>query len=148
MTTEHEGVGFRLECPVAGRDFIAAGEAAARIKRVLQQVGMDPETIRRAAIVAYEAEMNIVIHAHWGTLTALITPGRIDIIAADEGPGIADIPLAMQEGYSTAPDDIRELGFGAGMGLPNIKRNSDELSIQSTVGVGTVLHATILIRKG
>lgn len=148
MATEHEGAGLRLECPVAGRDFIAAGEAAARIKRVLQQIGMDPETIRRVAIVAYEAEMNIVIHARCGTLTALISPGRIDIIAADEGPGIADIALAMQEGYSTAPDDIRELGFGAGMGLPNIEKNSDQLSIHSTVGVGTVVRATILTGKG
>lgn len=145
---EHDGGGLRLECPVVGRDFIAAGEAAARIKRALQQIGMGPETIRRAAIVAYEAEMNIVIHARRGTVTALISPDRIDIIAADEGPGIADISLAMQEGYSTAPDEIREMGFGAGMGLPNIEKNSDQLSIHSTVDVGTVVCATILTGKG
>ena len=144
MTTEHESGALRLDCPVSGQDFMAAGEAAARIKKTLQQVGMDPDTIRRAAIVAYEAEMNIVIHAHSGLMTALISPERIDIIAEDEGPGIADIDLAMREGFSTAPDEIREMGFGAGMGLPNIRRNSDKLDIHSTVGAGTVLRATIM----
>lgn len=142
--TEHERGSLRLNCPIAGQDFMAAGEAAARIKKTLQQVGIDPDTIRRTTIVVYEAEMNIVIHAHQGSLTALISPERIDIIATDEGPGIIDIDLAMQEGFSTAPDEIRELGFGAGMGLPNIKRNSDKLDIHSTVGVGTVLRATIM----
>lgn len=145
MTGEHESGTLRLDCQIAGLDFMAAGEAAARIKRTLQQVGMDPDTVRRAAIVAYEAEMNIVIHANHGVLTALISPDRIDIIAEDEGPGIADIELAMREGFSTAPDEIRELGFGAGMGLPNIRRSSDKLDIHSTVGVGTALRATIMI---
>jgi anti-sigma regulatory factor (Ser/Thr protein kinase) len=94
---------------------MAAGEAAAKVKKTLQQIGMDPDTVRRAAIVAYEAEMNIVIHAHQGVLTALISPECIEIIAEDEGSGIADVDLAMREGFSTAPDEIRELGFGAGM---------------------------------
>lgn len=144
MSEGHEPASLRLECQIAGQDFMAAGEAAARIKKTLQQVGMSPETIRRTAIVAYEAEMNIVIHARKGKLTAIISPAGIDLIAEDEGPGIADIDLAMQEGFSTASDEIREMGFGAGMGLPNIKRNSDKLAIHSTVGAGTVLCATIL----
>lgn len=144
MTTGHDNGTLRLDCPVAGQDFMAAGEAAARIKKTLQQIGMDPDTIRRTAIVAYEAEMNIVIHADHGSLTALISPERIDVIAEDKGPGIPDIDLAMREGFSTAPDEIREMGFGAGMGLPNIRRNSDILDIHSTIGVGTVLRATIM----
>lgn len=144
MADDNQSEVFRLTCPVAGGDFLAAGEAAARLKKTLQQIGMNPDTIRRAAIIAYEAEMNIVIHASRGVLTATIRPDCIEIIAEDEGPGIADIDLAMREGYSTAPDEVRELGFGAGMGLPNIKRNSDELDIHSTVGVGTVLRATIM----
>ncbi|MBC7083096.1 MAG: anti-sigma regulatory factor [Bacillota bacterium] len=134
---------MRLECKVTGGDFQAAGEAAAKLKRTLRQVGIDAETARRAAIVAYEAEMNIVIHAFRGVLSVDISPERIEIVADDEGPGIPDIPLAMQEGYSTAPEHIREMGFGAGLGLPNMKRYSDEFHIESTVGRGTNVRMVI-----
>jgi anti-sigma regulatory factor (Ser/Thr protein kinase) len=132
-----------MECKVAGGDFQAAGEAAAKLKRTLRQVGVDAETARRAAIVAYEAEMNIVIHAFRGVLTVEISPERIEIAADDEGPGIPDIHLAMQEGYSTAPEHVREMGFGAGLGLPNMKRYSDEFRIESTVGRGTSVRMII-----
>ncbi len=132
-----------LECPVTGEDFQAAGEAAARLKRTLRQLGIDAATARRAAIVAYEAEMNIVIHAFRGVLSVDISPERIEILADDEGPGIPDIALAMQEGYSTAPEYIREMGFGAGLGLPNMRRYSDEFHIESTVGRGTSVRMVI-----
>lgn len=135
---------FTLSFNVKGMDFATAGEAAAKIKTTLQQIGMAPEIIRRTVIVAYEAELNIVIHAYRGTLKAHIAPERIEVVAEDEGPGIPDIPLAMQEGYSTAPQHIREMGFGAGMGLPNINKCADILDIQSVVGKGTRLKATII----
>jgi len=128
---------------VKSMDFKRAGEAAAKIKKALQLVGMEIDTVRRAVIVAYEAEMNIVIHARQGTLTAKVHPDRLEIEANDEGPGIPDIDLAFQEGYSTAPEHVREMGFGAGMGLPNIKRFSDELEIESKIDVGTQLKTII-----
>lgn len=124
-------------------DFNRAGEAAAKIKKALQMVGMEVHTVRRAVIVAYEAELNIVIHARRGTLTAHVYPDRVEIEALDEGPGIPDITLAMQEGYSTAPPHIREMGFGAGMGLPNINRCSDKLQIDSAVNKGTHVKSII-----
>lgn len=128
---------------IKGMDFSRAGEASGKIKKSLQLVGMEIDTVRRAVIVAYEAEMNVVIHARRGKLTAHIRPDRVEIVAEDEGPGIADLTLAFQEGYSTAPPHVREMGFGAGMGLPNIRRFSDELNIDSQVDVGTKLQATI-----
>lgn len=137
---------MKLEFVIEGMDFTRAGEAAAKIKKALQLVGMEVETVRKSVIVAYEAEMNIVIHARRGTLTARVYPDRVEIEAADEGPGIPDISLALQEGYSTAPPHIREMGFGAGMGLPNIQRSSDELHIDSKVGIGTKLTSTIMNR--
>jgi len=137
------GSGLILSQPVRGLDFSAAGEAAGRVKKTLQQIGVPPAVIRRVAIVAYETEMNIVIHARQGTLRVAIVPGRVEVIAEDEGPGIADIEQAMEEGFSTAPDQIREMGFGAGMGLPNIRRCSDELSIVSAIGRGTRVRSVI-----
>jgi len=134
---------FSLEFSVKGMDFTAAGEAASRIKATLQQIGMSPDIIRRAVIAAYESELNIVIHAYRGTLSANITPQSIELVAKDEGPGIPDIALAMQEGFSTAPQHIREMGFGAGMGLPNIKKCADKLDIESKVGRGTRVKVTI-----
>lgn len=134
---------MRLEYRVTGGDFQAAGEAAAKIKRALRQVGIDAETARRVAIVAYEAEMNIVIHAFRGTVGVDISPETVHVRAEDEGPGIPDIPLAMQEGYSTASEKVREMGFGAGLGLPNMKRYSDEFSIESAVGRGTSVSMVI-----
>jgi anti-sigma regulatory factor (Ser/Thr protein kinase) len=135
-----------MDYSVRGMDFNRAGEAAAKIKKSLQLVGMEVETVKRAVIVAYEAELNIVIHARQGTLTLSVYPDRVEIAAEDEGPGIPDISLAMQEGYSTAPAHIREMGFGAGMGLPNINRCSDKLEIQSEINSGTRLKATIINR--
>ncbi len=134
-----------LSFKIEGRDFKASGEASGRIKRTLEQVGLGWDVIRRAAIVLYEAEMNIVIHAWRGLLRADISPDRIVITAEDEGPGIADLSLAMKEGFSTAPAEIREMGFGAGLGLPNIKKYSDHLEIESDVGAGTRLTAIIIV---
>ncbi|NPV43172.1 MAG: CBS domain-containing protein [Firmicutes bacterium] len=128
---------------IIGGDFNRAGEASGQIKAKLKQLGIDSETIRRAAIASYEAEMNIVIHAYEGALMVTVAEKYIKIIAKDKGPGIPNIELAMQEGYSTASDKIRELGFGAGMGLPNMKRCSDEFEIQSEVGVGTSVKMVI-----
>ncbi|NPV79151.1 MAG: anti-sigma regulatory factor [Firmicutes bacterium] len=134
---------LELSYKVQGGDFASGGEAATRMKRALKQIGIDPDITRRAAIVAYEAEMNIIIHAVAGNLMLRVTPDQIEIIARDEGPGIRDINLAMQEGYSTASEQIREMGFGAGMGLPNMKKFSDELLIESEVGKGTEVIARI-----
>lgn len=128
---------------IMGGDFAAAGEAATRIKRALAQLGLPSSIVRRVAIAAYEAEMNIVIHATRGQLKVDVSSDRIEVTARDEGPGIPDIELAMQEGYSTAPEYIREMGFGAGMGLPNMRRYSDEFYIQSQVGQGTTVQCII-----
>jgi anti-sigma regulatory factor (Ser/Thr protein kinase) len=131
---------------VPGDDFSLAGKASAEFKRVLGQLGIDPAVVKRTSVAMYEAEINMVIHAGGGVAEADITPERILITMADKGPGIPDIDLAMTEGYSTAPEWIRELGFGAGMGLPNMKRNADDLRIDSKVGEGTTV--TITIRLG
>lgn len=133
-----------LNYQVDGEDFSMAGEASSAVKKALKQLGFSPDVIRRVAIAMYEGEINMVIHANGGEATAEISQEEIRIILADRGPGIKDIDLAMQEGYSTAPEEVRNLGFGAGMGLPNIKKYSDELKIESTPGVGTTLR--ILIR--
>lgn len=132
-----------LQYSIKGLDLLAAGEASSHIKHTLQLIGFSPAIIRKAAIAAYEAEMNIVIHGQQGYLKAVIYPEKIELIAEDTGPGIHDIDLAMKEGYSTAPDYIREMGFGAGMGLPNIKNCADELTIDSVVGKGTTLRIII-----
>ena len=125
---------------VDGNNFTSAGEASVQVKRLLRQMGFSPDLIRRSSIAMYEGEINMVIHAKGGTADMFVQPDSIRIVLQDVGPGIADIPLAMQEGYSTAPDNIRALGFGAGMGLPNMKRYSDEMKIESTVGVGTKIE--------
>jgi len=134
---------LKLSFPITGKNFGAAGEASSRIKGTLQKIGVAPQIIRRVAIVAYETEMNIVIHADRGELTLTVNPDCIEIVAADSGAGIADRELAMQEGYSTAPDYIREMGFGAGMGLPNIKRCADKFDLQSEPGKGTTVYVRI-----
>jgi len=134
---------LKLSFDIEGRDFKASGGASSRIKRTLEQIGLDWTVIRRAAVVLYEAEMNIVIHARRGKLIAEISPSSVTIIADDEGPGIPDVPLAMREGYSTAPEEIRLMGFGAGMGLPNIQKHSDRMEIETEVGKGTRLVAVI-----
>ena len=124
---------------VDGENFTSAGEASVQIKRKLRHLGMDAETIRRVSIAMYEGEINMVIHAGGGVAEVRVTEEAIEIILADQGPGIADISLAMQDGYSTATETVRSLGFGAGMGLPNMKRYTDYMDIQSTVGVGTTV---------
>lgn len=134
---------YVVEFEVEKDDFLAAGEGSGSVKDTLKMLGMPSSVIRRAAIITYEAEMNLVIHGGGGLLRVLITPQRLEIVSSDEGPGIPDVEMAMREGYSTAPDRVREMGFGAGMGLPNIKRNSDSLEIESAVGVGTTLRAVI-----
>ena len=128
---------------VDGEDFTSAGQASVQVKKNLRRLGISPEIIRQVSIAMYEGEINMVIHAHGGSADVIVSEDKIEIILADKGPGIADISLAMREGYSTAPDNIRSLGFGAGMGLPNIKRYSDELDIQSKVGEGTQLTITV-----
>ena len=128
---------------IAGADFTNAGRASTGIKETLKHMGLPSALIRRVAIAAYEAEMNLVMYAKRGTMTLHVTPSGVVIAVVDEGPGIPDISLAMQEGYSTATPEMRELGFGAGMGLPNIKRNTDELVITSEVNRGTVLVMTV-----
>ena len=128
---------------VEGKDFNAAGEASSRIKSILQQLGIRSEICRRVAIVAYEAEMNVVIHADRGRISLEVHPDHVDLEIVDEGPGIPDLEAVMVEGFSTAPDYIREMGFGAGMGLPNIKRCSDEFFIDSEIGRGVTLRVRI-----
>jgi anti-sigma regulatory factor (Ser/Thr protein kinase) len=128
---------------IRGNDFDKAGEVSTQIKSILKGVGINSNVIRRVAIAAFEAEMNVVIHADMGKVDFMLTPEDIIITVSDKGPGIADIPLAMQEGYSTASDEMREMGFGAGMGLPNIKKNSDDLEIESEVDIGTLLRIMI-----
>mgnify|MGYP002513595220 CR=1 FL=1 len=136
-----EALSFRFE--VDGDDFTSAGQASVQVKKDLRRLGIDTETIRRVSIAMYEGEINMVIHANGGNADVEVYEDRIEIILADRGPGIPDIELAMQEGYSTAPDNIRSLGFGAGMGLPNIKKYTDEMKIDSTVGVGTTMYLKV-----
>ena len=135
---------FHFDVP--GDDFTHAGEASGNVKKVLTQLGFSPEIIRRTTISMYEGEINMVIHAGGGKVDAIITPHKIDIYLHDQGPGIADIDLAMQEGYSTAPDKIRSLGFGAGMGLPNMKKYTDSIEIKSTLGKGTTVHIVVEVK--
>lgn len=135
-----------LKYKVDGSDFTRAGEASGDTKRVLKELGFTSDVIRNVAIAMYEGEINMVIHAGGGEISVEISPECISIILADKGPGIEDVSLAMQEGYSTAPDNVRALGFGAGMGLPNIKKYSDEMAIDSTVGVGTTIYIKVYIK--
>ncbi len=137
MNLMAEPLVFRFE--VDGDNFTSAGQASVQVKKNLRQLGIDPETIRRVSIAMYEGEINMVIHAKGGTADVIVSDECIEIILADKGPGIANIEQAMQEGFSTAPDNIRSLGFGAGMGLPNMKRYTDEMQIDSVVGEGTTI---------
>ncbi len=134
-----------LHYTVSPDDFTRAGEASSNVKRKLKQLGVPPEVVRKTAIAMYEGEINMVIHANGGEITVTIGPEDITLVLADTGPGIPDVEKAMQAGYSTAPDNIRNLGFGAGMGLPNMKKYSDEMTIDSTPGVGTTVTMVIKI---
>ena len=135
----------RFHFTVDGEDFTSAGQASVQMKKSLRQLGISPEIIRKVSIAMYEGEINMVIHAGGGDADVLIYEDRIEIILTDHGPGIENIDLAMQEGFSTAPDNVRSLGFGAGMGLPNMKRYSDSIKIDSEVGRGTTITMTVFL---
>lgn len=141
-----EALSFRYN--VDGEDFTSAGQASVQVKKNLRQLGLDPETIRRVSIAMYEGEINMVIHAGGGVAEVKVAEDAIEIILEDHGPGIKDIEQAMQAGFSTAPDAIRSLGFGAGMGLPNMKRYTDYMDIQSKVGEGTRVVMRVNLAKG
>ena len=140
-------VSIKLHYDVPGDDFTRAGEASGLVKRKLKQLGFSPDVIRRVAIAMYEGEINMVIHAGGGQIDVEILPDRVIAVLADQGPGIPDVEQAMQEGWSTAPDNVRSLGFGAGMGLPNIKKYSDTVDIATKVGEGTTLTVTVFMKS-
>jgi len=131
---------MKLQYKVEGGDFTNAGFASSEVKKVLKKLNVDPKITRRVVVSLYEAEVNIVAHAFRGEIFVDINTDKISIKLVDEGPGIENIDQAMQEGYSTASEQVRQMGFGAGMGLPNISKNTDKLNIESTVGVGTTLE--------
>jgi anti-sigma regulatory factor (Ser/Thr protein kinase) len=138
---------MKFEFPIEGGDFIKAGYASSQIKKILNQLNLDPALIRRISVALYEAEVNVVAHAFKGAMKVFINPAKITIRVEDEGPGIPDIEKAMQEGYSTASEKVREMGFGAGMGLSNIKKNTDELNIKSVINKGTIVEMVTYIQK-
>ena len=133
---------IKMHYTVDGNDFTLAGDCSSKVKKLLTQLGFDPTVIRKTAIAMYEGEINMVIHANGGYIDLNIEPDKIIAVLCDNGPGIADIEKAMQEGYSTATNKVRELGFGAGMGLPNMKKYSDEMNIETELGVGTTVTLT------
>ena len=133
---------IKFEYRIDGGDFVRAGHASSDVKKILNQLNIDPVIVRRIAVAMYEGEVNVVAHAYRGIIKVKINPERILVTIQDEGPGIADIDRAMQEGYSTASDKVREMGFGAGMGLSNMKKNSDQLVINSEINKGTVVEMT------
>ena len=128
---------------VDGADFSSAGEESVNVKKKLRQLGVSPDVIRKVSIAMYEGEINMVIHAEGGVADVTVTDNEVVIVLADKGPGIPDVALAMKEGYSTARDNIRALGFGAGMGLPNMKKYTDSMKIDTEVGVGTTITMTV-----
>ena len=137
---------IKLSYNVPGDDFTRAGAASSDVKRTLKELGISPSVIRNVSIAMYEGEINMVIHAGGGDIDVEITESEIIMTLSDNGPGIENLDLAMKEGYSTAPDNIRSLGFGAGMGLPNIKKYTDEFKIDTKVGEGTTLHLKVYIQ--
>ena len=138
---------IKLHYDVDGQNFMAAGEASSDVKKVLMQLGIDAKTIRNVAIAMYEGEINMVIHASGGEADVIVYDDYVEIILSDKGPGIPDVDLAMQEGYSTAPDNIRSLGFGAGMGLPNMKKYTDDMKIETKLNEGTKITMKVNIAK-
>ncbi len=133
----------KLHYDIPGDDFTRAGEASSATKQTLKALGANSESIRKVSIAMYEGEINMVIHASGGTADVEISPKQVMVVLKDIGPGIPDIDVAMQEGYSTAPDDVRSLGFGAGMGLANMKKYSDDMKIETELGIGTTVILTI-----
>ena len=138
---------IHLRYEVPGDDFTRAGEASGAVKKRLKALGYNSDAIRRVAIAMYEAEINMVIHADGGYCDVDIYPDRVEVLLADKGPGIPDVEKAMQAGFSTAPDNVRNLGFGAGMGLPNIKKYTDDMRIETEIGVGTNLYLTVKVNS-
>ena len=130
---------------ISDDDFTRAGEASSDFKKKLKKLGVSPDVIRRVSIALYEGEINMVIHANGGVAEVLVSEDAVEIILKDQGPGIPNVEQAMQEGFSTAPSSIQSLGFGAGMGLPNMKRYTDTLEIETEVGVGTTITMTVLV---
>lgn len=137
----------KLHYNVADNDFTVAGEASSAVKKVLRQLGFPSDVIRRVAVAMYECEINMVIHADGGYIDVEITPEKIRMVHTDRGPGIKDIDQAMQKGFSTANEEVRNLGFGAGMGLPNMERYTDEMKITTEIGKGTVVDMTVYVNK-
>lgn len=137
---------IKLHYDISPTDFTHAGAASGDVKKTLKALGVPPATIRNVAVAMYEGEINMVIHADGGVIDVEITEDAIRMVLADQGPGIENVELAMKEGYSTAPDNIRSLGFGAGMGLPNIKKYTDEFQLDTEVGVGTTLTLTVYMK--
>lgn len=131
-----------FEYEVEGGDFTNAGTTSSKVKKMMKQLGVHPNVVKRTVVALYEAEVNIVAHAYRGTIFVELGEDKIIVKLVDEGPGIPDIDMAMQKGYSTASPKVREMGFGAGMGLPNIKNNTDQLQVQSQVGKGTTVEFT------
>ena len=142
-----EPVLYRETFTIRGDDFEHGGDAAAAVKLVMKDLGLDPAIVRRLSIANFEAEMNVIMYAREGRMDLLITPNEVRVVVADSGPGIEDIELAMQEGYSTATAEMRARGFGAGMGLPNIKRSTDTFEIESEVGRGTTLRYSVRLER-
>ena len=134
---------MHLEYKVYEADFVNAGAASSAIKKTLKQLNISPSIVKRVVVALYEAEVNAIAHAYGGTIYADIEPDKITLKVVDTGPGIPDIDWAMQEGHSTASPEVRNMGFGAGMGLPNIQKNVDKLNVQSTVGVGTTVEMEV-----
>lgn len=133
-------------CDIEKGDFVRAGKASSDVKKILKQLDIDPNIIKRIVVALFEAEINVVAHAEKGTVYANIDKEKIRITIQDEGPGIPNVDLAMQEGFSTASQKVREMGFGAGMGLPNIKKNTDEFHIKTKIGEGTTLELLVFLQ--
>ena len=136
---------MHFEYQVYEADFVNAGAASSAIKKTLKQLNVNPQIVKRVVVALYEAEVNAIAHAYGGTIDVDIDDGKIVMVVADQGPGIPNIDLAMQEGWSTASQQVREMGYGAGMGLPNIKKNTDELKIDTEIGVGTTVTMTVYL---
>jgi len=134
---------LRRSFEVRGGDFDKAGDTSGEVRAILIDLGIDPGVVLRAGVITFEAEMNVVMYAEKGTVTLILTEEEISIDVADKGPGIPDVDLAMQEGYSTASDEMREMGFGYGMGLPNIRKNSDVFTLETKIGRGTRISSLI-----
>lgn len=145
--TETLAATMHFEYTIEGGDFTHAGYASSQVKKVLKQLNVDPKLVKRVVVCLYEAEVNIVAHAYSGIIYTDIDTERIVMRLVDKGPGIPDIPLAMQKGYSTASPEVREMGFGAGMGLPNIQNNADELKINSVVNEGTTVEIVVYFNR-